>query len=77
MLVYSNHALCFAQRETGLLKELFSTGHQMEPLIVKLNDNCLALTRDEATIFIDSEGNPRQKIALSWSAMPTAMGELK
>lgn len=70
------HLVCLLaiQIETGLLKELFSTGHQMEPLIVKLSDNRLALTRDESTIFIDSDGNPTQKVALSWSSTPTAMG---
>jgi len=47
----------------------------MEPLIVKLPENRLALTRDEATIFIDSDGNPTQKVALSWSSTPTAMGK--
>lgn len=59
--------------ETGLLKELFSTGKLMEPTIARLSDDRLALTRDETTIFIDSNGNPTQKAALSWTTIPSGI----
>lgn len=61
--------------ENGSLKELFSTGKQMDPTITRLSNDHLALTRDESTIFIDSNGSPTQKVALSWTAIPLAMGE--
>ena len=58
-----------------MLKELFSTGKSMEPTIARLNDHKMALSRDEATIFVDSEGNPTQKSVLTWTEVPVAMGE--
>ena len=60
--------------ETELQKELFSTGKMMEPIIARISDYKLALSRDEATIFIDQDGNPTQKSVLTWSELPTAMG---
>lgn len=63
-----------SQIENGLLKELFSTGKMMEPSIARISDYKMALSRDEATIFIDSEGNPTQKSVLTWSELPIAMG---
>ena len=61
---------------TGTLKELFPTGKQLEPTVTRLADDRLALGRDDMTIFIDSEGNPTQKVALYWNENPTVMGEL-
>jgi len=61
--------------DTGVLKELFSTGKSMEPTIARLNEHKMALSRDEATIFVDSEGNPTQKSVLTWTEVPVAMGE--
>ena len=46
----------------------------MEPTIARISDYKMALSRDEATIFIDSEGNPTQKAVLTWTELPTAMG---
>jgi len=63
------------QVDTGVLKELFSTGKSMEPTIARLNDHKMALSRDEATIFVDAEGNPTQKSVLTWTEVPIAMGE--
>ncbi len=37
-------------------------------------DDRLALGRDEMTIFIDSEGNPTQKYALTWTDIPMVKG---
>jgi len=65
------------QVDTGVLKELFSTGKSMEPTIARLNDHKMALSRDEATIFVDVEGNPTQKSVLTWNEVPIAMGELR
>ena len=63
------------QVDTGVLKELFSTGKSMEPTIARLNDHKMALSRDEATIFVDAEGNPTQKSVLTWTEVPVSMGE--
>ena len=65
----------FVEVDSGLLKELFSTGKQMDPTITRLSNDRLALTRDESTIFIDSNGSPTQKAALSWTSIPIAMGK--
>ena len=46
----------------------------MEPAIARISDYKMALSRDEATIFIDSEGCPTQKSVLTWTDLPTAMG---
>ena len=60
---------------SGSLKELFPTGKMLEPTVTRLSENRLALGRDEMTIFIDSDGNPTQKYALTWADTPTAMGK--
>ncbi|XP_064621475.1 vam6/Vps39-like protein [Lineus longissimus] len=57
----------------GSLKDLFPTGKQLEPTVMRLTDDRLALSRDEMTIFIDSEGNPAQKYALTWTDIPGVM----
>lgn len=49
----------------------------MEPAITKLPDDRMGLSKDESTIFVDAEGNPTQKTALSWTEMPSAMGTLE
>ena len=74
-----NMMLCtfLLQTDAGTLKELFPTGKQLEPTVTRLNDDRLALGRDEMTIFIDSEGNPTQKYALTWTDIPSVMGQLE
>ncbi|XP_006825770.1 vam6/Vps39-like protein [Saccoglossus kowalevskii] len=54
----------------GGLKELFPTGKQLEPTVTRLAEDKLALGRDEMSIFIDSEGAPTQKYALTWNDIP-------
>ena len=73
--VYLFVFLLLYQVSTGNLKELFPTGKQLEPTVTRLDDDRLALGRDEMTIFIDSEGNPTQKYALTWSENPIVMGK--
>lgn len=63
------------QIDGGLLKELFPTGKYMEPAIARITDYKMALSRDEATIFIDADGNPTQKSVLTWSELPIAMSQ--
>ncbi|XP_078593471.1 vam6/Vps39-like protein isoform X1 [Branchiostoma floridae x Branchiostoma japonicum] len=58
---------------SGTLKELFPTGKQLEPLVTRLSEDRLALGRDDMTIFIDSEGQPTQKYALTWSDIPVVL----
>jgi hypothetical protein len=64
------------QINDGSLKDLFPTGKQLEPTVMRLTDDRLALGRDEMTIFIDSDGNPTQKYALTWTDIPGVMGKL-
>jgi len=45
----------------------------MEPMVTRLQDDRLALGRDQMTIFIDSEGMPTQKYALTWNDIPSIM----
>ncbi|CAH1791977.1 unnamed protein product [Owenia fusiformis] len=59
--------------DTGGYKELFPTGKSMEPRVTRLDDNGLAVGRDEQTIFIDAEGNPTKRYALTWSALPQVL----
>ena len=47
----------------------------MEPTITRLDTDRLALGRDNMTIFIDSEGDPTQTYAPTWTEMPVAMGQ--
>ncbi|XP_070577538.1 vam6/Vps39-like protein [Ptychodera flava] len=60
----------FLIKLTGTLKELFPTGKQLEPTVTRLGEERLALGRDEMSIFIDSEGQPTQKYALTWNDIP-------
>ena len=62
--------------DSGDLKELFPTGKMMEPTITRLDNNRLALGRDNMTIFIDAEGDPTQTYAPTWTDMPISMGTL-
>ncbi|KAI0225860.1 Vam6/Vps39-like protein [Lamellibrachia satsuma] len=61
------------QVKSGMLKDLFPCGSNMEPLVTRLQDDRLALGRDQMTIFIDSEGMPTQKYALTWNDIPAIM----
>jgi len=58
---------------TGEQKELFPTGKEQEPLVLKLPDDRLALKRDEQTIFLNTEGEPTQKYAVTWSEAPICL----
>ncbi|KAL3874849.1 hypothetical protein ACJMK2_037811 [Sinanodonta woodiana] len=56
---------------TGESKELFPTGsNQLEPVVTKLDDNMLLLSRDKMSIFIDADGNPVKNQPLTWSDIP-------
>lgn len=61
------------QVNSGMLKDLFPCGSNMEPMVTRLQDDRLALGRDQMTIFIDSEGMPTQKYALTWNDIPSIM----
>lgn len=43
--------------------------------MTKLSDNCLAVERDEKTIFIDTEGKSASN-NLEWKEQPSAMSKL-
>ncbi|KAB7494307.1 Vam6/Vps39-like protein, partial [Armadillidium nasatum] len=57
---------------TGEQKELFATGRSQQPLMTKLSDNCLAVERDEKTIFIDTDGKTVCN-NLEWKEQPSAL----
>ncbi|XP_046859484.1 vam6/Vps39-like protein [Xenia sp. Carnegie-2017] len=58
---------------TGSLKDLFTTGKNMEPSISVLKDGNLLLGRDEVTVFIDSDGKPAKRKAPVWTDVPLAV----
>lgn len=58
---------------SGDTKQLFPTGKQPEPLCVKLRENSFALGRDDQTIFVNREGQPTHKYAVSWSEAPISL----
>ena len=60
---------------SGEERELFPTGKSGDPNIVHLGDERLALLRDQQTIFIDRDGNPTQKLAVTWTKVPHALRE--
>ncbi|KAL4237860.1 Vam6/Vps39-like protein [Mactra antiquata] len=56
----------------GESKELFPLGSkQPEPVITNMDDGFI-LSRDDQSIFIDKEGNPRKKHPVKWSDIPIA-----
>lgn len=65
----------FVQINTGSLKDLFTTGKNMEPSISVLKDGNLLLGRDEVTVFIDSDGKPAKRKAPVWTDVPLAVGK--
>lgn len=58
----------------GKRKELFSLGSkQGDPLVSKLTDSQVILSRDEMSIFMDEDGSPSQKYPLQWTDIPVAV----
>ena len=72
-LIATWHLIGWPQVNSGTLKDLFPCGSNMEPMVTRLQDDRLALGRDQMTIFIDSEGMPTQKYALTWNDIPSIM----
>jgi len=52
-------------------KELFSTGKQPEPLVAKVGDNRIALSRDEMIVFLNSKGEPTSQFGLNFTEAPS------
>lgn len=64
------------QINDGKRKELFSLGSkQGDPLVSKLTDSQVILSRDEMSIFMDEDGSPSQKYPLQWTDIPVAVGK--
>uniref|UniRef100_A0A8C6TDZ0 VPS39 subunit of HOPS complex n=1 Tax=Neogobius melanostomus TaxID=47308 RepID=A0A8C6TDZ0_9GOBI len=59
--------------EGGVLKELFPTGKQLEPLVAPLADGKVAVGQDDLTVVLNEEGTFTQKCALKWTDIPIAM----
>ncbi|XP_037087090.1 vam6/Vps39-like protein [Pollicipes pollicipes] len=79
-LAWNRNAICvglrtdyFLLKLSGEERELFPTGKSGEPNIVHLGGERLALLRDQQTIFIDGDGMPTQKLAVTWSQVPHAL----
>uniref|UniRef100_A0A8C6TFQ3 VPS39 subunit of HOPS complex n=1 Tax=Neogobius melanostomus TaxID=47308 RepID=A0A8C6TFQ3_9GOBI len=56
-----------------ILKELFPTGKQLEPLVAPLADGKVAVGQDDLTVVLNEEGTFTQKCALKWTDIPIAM----
>ncbi|XP_043220624.1 vam6/Vps39-like protein [Amphibalanus amphitrite] len=79
-LAWNGNAICVGLRSdyfllklSGEERELFPTGKSGEPTIAHLGEGRLALVRDQQTIFIDRDGNPTQKLPVTWSKVPHAL----
>lgn len=64
-----------ASQLTGKQTEISSTGRSQTPLLAKVSDQCVALGRDETTIFVDEEGAIMGRRTLEWTEQPLSMGE--
>lgn len=69
---------CFTpQLENKQQQELFSTGKNIEPNVIKLNDTTFALIKDSQSVFVETDGNLLVKNAVKWTEMPLAVGNIK
>lgn len=60
--------------ETGDLKELFPLGNRhFEPVITLWQNEGFILGRDNTSILVDKDGNPKKKHPLQWSDIPTCV----
>ncbi|XP_065215173.1 vam6/Vps39-like protein [Planococcus citri] len=59
--------------EKNKQQELFSTGRNMEPNVIKLNDSTFALIKDSQSVFVETDGNLLVKNAVKWTEMPLAV----
>lgn len=57
----------------GTSQELFSTGKQLEPSMLKLTNSKVALAKDESAIFIDIYGTALHKSVVTWNSVPLQM----
>lgn len=57
------------------MKELFPTGRQPEPIVIKLSDT-FALCKETNTIRLNTQGDPDSESAVKWPEIPVALGEL-
>ncbi|XP_054155821.1 vam6/Vps39-like protein [Oppia nitens] len=57
----------------GEHKELFPTGEKPEPSVILLDNNRLALGRDQKTYIMNSEGSPILNYPLQWSDSPICL----
>ncbi|XP_067131793.1 vam6/Vps39-like protein [Centruroides vittatus] len=58
---------------TGDHKDLFPMGKSPEPLILRLENDQFALSRDEHMYIVDSGGNPTLKFGITWAEIPIAL----
>lgn len=80
VIAWSGESLCVGfkgeyclLKVSGEQRDLFPTGKHPEPRAITLSDGRFALGRDEQTIFINTDGNPTQKYAVTWSEAPIMM----
>lgn len=49
------------QVDTGKINEVFPTGRNLDPLMVRVGDDRLALNKDNISVLIDHKRQPTQK----------------
>lgn len=79
-LVWCAEALCVGFKQeycliklSGRHKGLIPTGKSMEPYILRLKDDRLALSTDDKTVFLDFEGKPTHRNYVTWSECPVSL----
>ena len=55
---------------TDAEKKLFRTGSNLEPLVAKMADNRITLSRDDMIIFLNAKGEPTHQTVLNFSEPP-------
>lgn len=80
-IAWANESICIGFRggysllklPSTELKELFPTGRQPEPIVIKLGDT-FALCKETNTIRLDANGDPDSKSAVKWPEIPVTIG---
>lgn len=56
-------------KQTGLIQ----TNRTIEPIVIRLKDERLALCTERKSVFLNFEGKPTQKTSVEWSEPPVSM----
>lgn len=79
-LAWCGEAVCVGFKQeyfhiqlTGKQSGLIQTNRSIEPIVIRLQDERLALCTDHKTVFLNFEGKPTQKTSVVWSEPPLSM----